>query len=265
MRIVLGIEYCGSAFSGWQYLGPERQVRTVQGSLQQALSLVADEPVQVVCAGRTDSGVHASGQVVHFDTSARRSERAWILGANSRLPPDVSVTWARAIGDDFHARYSATGRRYRYFILNSTARSGVLAGRVTWHHWPLDSARMQAAADALIGEHDFAAFRSSECQSKSTLRHLRQLRVTRDGEFVVLDAEANAFLHHMVRNLVGVLLAIGAGRQEIDWARRVLQSRDRRRGGATAPADGLYLYRVDYPAHFDIPDPRGAFLPVPPA
>jgi tRNA pseudouridine38-40 synthase len=265
MRIVLGIEYCGSAFSGWQYLGAERAVRTVQGSLQQALTLVAAEPVQVVCAGRTDSGVHACGQVVHFDTSARRSERAWILGANSRLPPDVSVTWARAIGDDFHARYSATGRRYRYIILNSTARSGVLAGRVTWHYWPLDCDRMQAAADALIGEHDFSAFRSSECQSKSTVRHLRQLRVRRDGEFVVLDAEANAFLHHMVRNLVGVLLAIGAGRQEIDWARRVLQSRDRRLGGVTAPADGLYLYRVDFPAHFGIPDPRGAFLPVPPA
>jgi tRNA pseudouridine38-40 synthase len=177
----------------------------------------------------------------------------------------VSVTWARAIGDDFHARYSATGRRYRYIILNSTARSGVLAGRVTWHYWPLDCDRMQAAADALIGEHDFSAFRSSECQSKSTVRHLRQLRVRRDGEFVVLDAEANAFLHHMVRNLVGVLLAIGAGRQEIDWARRVLQSRDRRLGGVTAPADGLYLYRVDFPAHFGIPDPRGAFLPVPPA
>lgn len=265
MRVVLGVEYCGSGFSGWQYLGADRHVRTVQDCLQQALASVAAEPVQVICAGRTDAGVHACGQVVHFDTGARRSARGWMLGANSALPPDVSVAWAQETGADFHARYSATGRLYRYFILNSTARSGALAGRVAWHHWPLDHACMQAAADTLIGEHDFSAYRSSECQSKSTLRHLRQLRVRRDGDFIVIDAEANAFLHHMVRNLVGVLLAIGAGKQEVAWAREVLDGRDRRLGGVTAPAAGLYLCRVDYPAHFGIPAPRAAFLPVPPA
>jgi tRNA pseudouridine38-40 synthase len=251
MRVALGIEYDGSAFHGWQ--AQQEGVRTVQTELEAALAKVADHPLRVVCAGRTDTGVHALGQVVHFDTQAQRSERNWLLGTNVNLPQDVSVTWARPVSDEFSARFSAVSRRYRYCILNRTSRSAVLAGRVTWTHRPLDAARMQEAARALVGEHDFSSYRALGCQAKSPVRTLYELEVERQGEFVVLSLHANAFLHHMVRNIAGVLMAIGRGDREIDWAAEVLGLRDRTLGGVTAPPDGLYFEAVEYPAACGIP------------
>mgnify|MGYP001817915582 FL=1 len=251
MRVALGIEYDGSAFHGWQ--AQQEGVRTVQTALEAALAKVANHPLRVVCAGRTDTGVHALGQVVHFDTEAQRSERNWLLGTNVNLPYDVSVTWARPVDNAFSARFSAVSRRYRYFILNRTSRSAVLAGRVTWTHRPLDAGRMQEAAKALVGEHDFSSYRALGCQAKSPVRTLYELKVERQGEFVVLSLHANAFLHHMVRNIAGVLMAIGRGDREVGWSGEVLDLRDRTLGGVTAPPDGLYFAAVEYPEAFGIP------------
>ena len=251
MRVALGIEYDGSAFHGWQ--AQQEGVRTVQTALEAALAKVANHPLRVVCAGRTDTGVHALGQVVHFDTEAQRSERNWLLGTNVNLPYDVSVTWARPVDNAFSARFSAVSRRYRYFILNRTSRSAVLAGRVTWTHRPLDAGRMQEAARALVGEHDFSSYRALGCQAKSPVRTLYELKVERQGEFVVLSLHANAFLHHMVRNIAGVLMAIGRGDREVGWSGEVLGLRDRTLGGVTAPPDGLYFEAVEYPEAFGIP------------
>jgi len=260
MRIALGVEYDGSAFHGWQ--AQQQGVRTVQTSLEAALSKVADHPLRVVCAGRTDTGVHGLGQVVHFDTEARRSERNWLLGSNVNLPDDVSVTWAREVSPEFSARFSAVSRRYRYFILNRTSRSAVLAGRVTWTHRPLDADRMQQAAQALVGEHDFSSYRALGCQAKSPVRTLHSLEVQRHGEFVVLSLHANAFLHHMVRNIAGVLMAIGRGDQPVEWSAEVLQLRDRTLGGVTAPPHGLYFEQVEYPSEFAIPEPSRSGFPA---
>jgi len=251
MRIALGIEYDGSDFAGWQ--SQEGGLRTVQGSVEQALSTVADRPVRAVCAGRTDAGVHATAQVVHFDTDAERSLRAWQYGANANLPKGVSVQWVRVMDDAFHARFSAVRRRYRYVILNREVRPTFLAWRVAWEYRPLDAVRMQEAAQYLIGEHDFSAYRAVACQAKSPVRSLYQLIVTRDRDLVFLDLEANAFLHHMVRNIAGVLMDVGAGKRPPVWAREVLETRDRTLGGITAPPHGLYLTGVDYPAHFALP------------
>lgn len=251
MRIALGIEYDGSEFAGWQL--QEGELHTVQRSVEQALSTVADRPVRVTCAGRTDAGVHATAQVVHFDTEAERSLRAWVYGANANLPKSVSVQWARVVSDGFHARFSATRRRYRYVILNRELRPTFLAWRVAWEYRPLDAARMQEAARHLIGEHDFSAYRAVACQAKSPMRNLYELTVTRDRDLVFLDLEANAFLHHMVRNIAGVLMDIGAGKRPPDWAREVLEARDRTLGGITAPPHGLYLTGVGYPAQHDLP------------
>lgn len=252
MRIALGLEYDGRHFQGWQILGEKR---TVQLALQAALSRVANGPVRVQCAGRTDSGVHAIGQVIHFDTDAIRSERAWLLGTNTHLPADVAVTWVRVVPESFHARFKATGRVYRYLICNRMARPANLAGKITWDYRPLDVNRMQAAANLLLGEHDFSAYRAQACQAKSAVRTLRRLTVWRDGHLVGFEVEANAFLYHMVRNLVGVLTAIGAGKAEPAWAAQVLAGRDRTKGGVTAAPDGLYLLEVQYPPEFDIPSP----------
>ncbi|ROR32836.1 tRNA pseudouridine(38-40) synthase TruA [Inmirania thermothiophila] len=252
MRVALGVEYDGSAFRGWQAQDGER---TVQAELERALSVVADAPVRVVCAGRTDAGVHATAQVVHFDTEARRSPRSWVLGANVNLPPDVGVRWAREVPEAFHARFSATARRYRYVILNRMDRPALARGRVAWVHRPLDAARMAEAAAHLVGEHDFSAFRAVACQARHPVRELRELTVRRAGDLVILEAEANAFLHHMVRNIAGVLIDIGRGKRPPSWAREVLEGRDRTRGGFTAPPEGLYLVAVRYPAHFGIPEP----------
>ncbi len=260
MRVALGVEYDGSAFHGWQ--AQQEGVRTVQTELEAALTKVANHRLRVVCAGRTDTGVHALGQVVHFDTQAQRTERNWLLGANVNLPKDVSVIWARPVSEDFSARFSALSRKYRYFILNRTSRSAVLAKRVTWTHRPLDVSRMQEAARPLVGEHDFSSYRALSCQAKSPTRTLYQLEVERHGDFVILSLHANAFLHHMVRNIAGVLMAIGRGDRDVGWAAEVLQLRDRTLGGVTAPPDGLYFEQVEYPEDFDIPQPRLSGFPV---
>ncbi len=251
MRIALGIEYDGSDFAGWQL--QDGEVRTVQGCVEQALSKVADHPVRVICAGRTDAGVHATAQVVHFDTGAERAMRSWVYGANANLPKSVSVQWARVVDDDFHARFSAVRRRYRYVILNREVRPTFLAWRVAWEYRPLDEALMRQAAGHLLGEQDFSAYRTLACQAKSPVRTLYELAVSRDRDLVFLDLEANAFLHHMVRNIAGVLLDIGAGKHPPVWAREVLETRDRTLGGITAPPHGLYLAGVTYPARFGLP------------
>jgi len=252
-RVALGVEYDGADFCGWQM--QKSGVRTVQEELEKALSLVADMPVRVHCAGRTDTGVHGVGQVVHFDTEAQRSPRSWVLGANANLPFDVNVTWAKPVDEAFHARFSATSRAYRYIILNRMTRSCLNRNRAVWLHRPLDADRMHEAAQALIGSHDFSSFRAQGCQAKSPVRILSQLDVSRQNDRVIIDVEANAFLHHMVRNLAGVLMAIGRGDEPVGWAREVLERRDRARGGVTAPPEGLYLMHVGYPDEFEIPEP----------
>ncbi len=248
-RIALGLEYDGAQFHGWQ---TQVQERNVQDTLQQALSRVAAHAVEVVAAGRTDAGVHACGQVVHFDTDATRPAHSWLLGSNSYLPADIAVQWVAFVADDFHARYSATARSYRYTILRRPARSALLRQRCWWLHRPLDIASMSAAATALLGEHDFSAFRAAACQAKRPWRHLRRIALVEEGEFLHLEFTANAFLHHMVRNLVGVLTRIGMGDAPVEWAAEVLAARDRRHAGVTAPPQALCLTQVDYPPHFGL-------------
>jgi tRNA pseudouridine38-40 synthase len=255
MRIAMGIEYDGSQFCGWQ--AQKQDVPTVQEALEAALSIVANETIKVVCAGRTDAGVHGVGQVVHFDTNAERSERSWIRGCNANLSKAVSVQWARVVDEDFHARFSAQQRRYRYVIANRFSRPSFAWGRVTWDYRPLDEARMQQAALHLMGEHDFSSYRAVACQAHSPVRTVAYLDVQRKEEMLFIDIEANAFLHHMVRNIAGVLMTIGAGEQDVDWSKTVLEARDRTQGGITASPHGLYFMSVDYPSEFGIP-------PVPP-
>lgn len=252
MRIALGIEYDGSAYQGWQ--AQKHSVQTVQTRLEHALGKVADHEVRVICAGRTDTGVHGSGQVVHFDTGARREERSWILGTNANLPKDIAVLWAREVDEDFHARFSAKRRSYRYVIYERSVRPTFLARRVSWTYRQLDERRMQEAASHLLGEHDFSSYRALACQAKSPVRTLYRLDVSRQGDFIFLDVQANGFLHHMVRNLAGVLMSIGAGEQEPIWAREVLEHRDRTRGGITAPSAGLYLTAVEYDPKYGLPE-----------
>jgi tRNA pseudouridine38-40 synthase len=250
MRIALGVEYDGTEFHGWQI---QKGVRTVQASLEAALSRVAAHPVTVICAGRTDRGVHALGQVVHFDTVAVRASHKWVFGACTNLPVDVSVVWAVPVDPGFHARFSAISRHYRYVILNRPVRPTIWRTRAAWVYRPLEVSRMADAARFLIGKHDFSSFRAQECQAKSPVRTVCRLEVTRRGDFVIFDAEADAFLHHMVRNIAGVLVAIGSRQQEPEWARQVLKARDRCAGGVTAVPNGLYLMKVQYPAHFEVP------------
>ena len=250
MRIALGVEYDGSAFSGWQF---QEHSPSVQEAVEKALSVVADGPVRVICAGRTDSGVHATEQVIHFDTEVERSMRSWVYGANANLPKEVVILWATPISDEFHARFSAVRRRYRYVIYNRNVRPTFLAWRTTWHYRSLDEERMAEAAQSLLGEHDFSSYRAVGCQARSPVRTVHRLEVTRKNELVFIDIEANAFLHHMVRNIAGVLMAIGAGEQPVTWAREVLEHCDRTLGGVTAPPSGLYLTRVDYPVEFELP------------
>lgn len=254
MRIALGVEYFGAPFHGWQAQG--HTPHTVQAALEAALSRVAAMSVQTTAAGRTDAGVHARGQVVHFDSPVTRDAEAWVLGVNRYLPSSVAVQWAQPVPDSFHARFSATWRRYRYLIRDDRARSALGAGRVSWFHYPLDEARMAEAATVLIGEHDFSSFRAQACQARSPVRTVQQLSVRRCGSLVVLDIQANAFLQHMVRNIAGVLMAVGKGDRSVSWVAEVLAHRDRVRGGVTAPPDGLYLTAVGYPAEFALPQPR---------
>ncbi len=253
MRIALGVEYDGSGFHGWQT--QQQGIRSVQEELEQALSKVAVVPVRVQCAGRTDTGVHASGQVVHFDTEAVRPMRSWILGGNVNLPYDANITWAQEVSTDFHARFSATGRRYRYVIANRMTRSSLMGRRVVWVHHDLDAERMHRAAQYLVGTHDFSSYRALGCQAKSPVREMRAIAVRRQGDLILLDLYANAFLHHMVRNIAGVLITIGKGERQEAWSREVLELRDRTLGGVTAPPQGLYLTEVEYPAEFSIPAP----------
>jgi len=251
MRIALGIEYNGSAYCGWQY---QDHSPSVQARVEQALAHVATHDVRVICAGRTDTGVHAYSQVVHFDTTVERSDHSWAFGANTKLPGDISILWAKHMDESFHARFSATRRRYRYVILNRQIRPALLKNRVSWEYRPLDLERMQVAAKYLVGEHDFSSYRAVACQASSPVRILKGLEVSQDGELFVLDLEANGFLHHMVRNIAGVLLTIGAGEAEPIWAHEVLEHRDRTQGGITAPPDGLYFVGVGYPDEFKLPD-----------
>ncbi len=249
-RIAIGLEYDGTAYAGWQ---SQLHAQGVQSVLETALGFVADHPVATICAGRTDAGVHATAQVVHFDTNAKRTERGWIMGANTNLPDNVGALWAREVSDEFHARYSALARSYRYVILNRMSRPSLLHQRVCWVREPLDADRMDEAAQALVGEHDFTSFRAAECQSRSPIRQLRSIRVTRLNEYVVIDVTANAFLHHMVRNIAGALLAVGTRKHEISWVADLLEIRERSLGGVTAPAGGLYLFGVTYPNEFQLP------------
>jgi tRNA pseudouridine38-40 synthase len=253
-RLAFGVEYDGSRFSGWQQQ-PER--RAVQSELKRAIGMVADHPVDLICGGRTDAGVHARGQVVHVDTSAVRSLRAWLLGVNANLPDDLSVHWVWPVPTHFHARFSALARSYRYVILNRPTRSALAVRRATCIHAPLEVGPMQQAAMHLLGEHDFSAYRAADCQSRSPVRRIERVDVSRDEDRVTIDITANAFLHHMVRNIVGLLIEVGRGRAGPDRALEVLQSRDRRRNAATAPADGLYLVGVHYPAAFGLPASPG--------
>lgn len=252
MRIALGVEYDGSRYHGWQLQEPG--VPSVQRAVEQALGKVANHPVRVYCAGRTDTGVHATGQVIHFDSQVERSERSWVFGANANLPKDVCIRWARPVSEDFHARFSALKRAYRYVIFSRDVRPTFLAHRVAWEYRPLELARMQAAARHLEGEHDYSSYRALGCQAKSPVRTVHRLEITQRDEFFFIDIEANAFLHHMVRNIAGVLMAIGAGERDTDWSREVLGYRDRTLGGVTAPPYGLYLVRVGYPAEFGLPE-----------
>lgn len=260
MKIAIGIEYCGAAYSGWQR---QKHTHAVQEYVETSLSRVANETLQVHCAGRTDAGVHALHQVGHFTTSARRDMHAWVLGGNVHLPQDISLLWAQPVPDEFHARYSAISRAYAYVILNRSSRPGVLQQRVTWECRKLDEQGMQQAAACLLGEHDFTSFRSVHCQAESPLRRVTRLEIHRAGDFILMEIEANAFLHHMVRNIAGVLMAIGMGKHSSAWSQEVLEARDRTAGGVTAPADGLYLLGADYPPSFNIPDWRGTRLAMP--
>ena len=250
MRIALGIEYDGSDFCGWQF---QDHSPSVQASVEHAVSQVANHSVRVVCAGRTDTGVHALNQVIHFDTEVERSERSWVYGCNANLPKGVAVLWAREMAADFHARFSARRRRYRYVIFNRHVRPTFLAYRVCWDHRPLDAERMQLAANHLLGKHNFNAYRAAGCQAKSPVREVYGLQVKRRQDMLLIDIEANAFLHHMVRNIAGVLMAIGCGEQAVDWSLEVLQSQNRRLGGVTAAPHGLYLTDVDYAPDYQLP------------
>jgi tRNA pseudouridine38-40 synthase len=243
-RVAMGVEYCGTAYRGWQI--QRSGVPTIQAELEAAASKVANEPVATIVAGRTDAGVHATNQVVHFDTKSERTEYGWKMGINGRLPDDISIRWVKMVDTHFHARFSAKERAYRFIIHNSWVKSALLHNLTTWERYELDVNLMQQAADLLLGTHDFSSFRAAECQAHSPVRTLRELQIERFGEFVVLQARADGFLHHMVRNLVGVLLPIGRGRKPVEWAKEVLEYRDRTKGGVTAQGNGLYFVRAGY-------------------
>ncbi|MBS0213239.1 MAG: tRNA pseudouridine(38-40) synthase TruA [Proteobacteria bacterium] len=250
MRIALGIEYDGSRFHGWQRLS---HAGTVQGEVEAALGFVAAQPIEVQCAGRTDAGVHAVCQVVHFDTHAQRPPRGWMMGANSRLPHAVTVRWAVPVAGDFSARHSARARRYRYRILNRAVRPSLQRDYLTWERLPLDAQAMHRAAQSLLGENDFSAFRSSQCQATHAMRHMQRIEVRREGEEVVVEVQANAFLHHMVRNIVGSLLPIGRGEKPETWMAELLHGRDRTLAGPTALPQGLSFVGPLYPVHWRLP------------
>ena len=256
MRLVACIEYDGSDFFGWQR---NQAIRTVQLASEEALSLVASHKIETIAAGRTDTKVHASAQVIHFDTVSKRDERSWVLGANTNLPPDISVLWVKNVSEDFHSRYSAISRSYRYIILNTQpSRPAILRDKVMWEKKPLDVSTMQTACSFFLGEHDFTSFRSSSCGAENPVRNVTEITVSQVNNFIFVDITANAFLHHMVRNIVGTLLSIGQGEQTSDWVSDLLTTCDRREAGITAPPDGLYLTNVSYEEHFALPSSPSA-------
>ena len=250
MRIALGVEYDGSPFFGWQ---SQADGHTVQDVLQAALSGIASEPVAIIAAGRTDTGVHALEQVVHFDSGVERPLSAWVRGVNALLPKSIAVLWAHPVPEEFHARFSAQARSYRYLLINRPIRSAVLYGKVGWFHAPLDVDKMSEAAQHLLGEHDFSAFRSSECQAKSPIKNLTQLDIQKQGDMITFDLTAGAFLHHMVRNIVGCLVYIGKSKHPPQWMHEVLESRNRSQAAPTFAPDGLYLRRITYDAKWGLP------------
>jgi tRNA pseudouridine38-40 synthase len=260
MRIALGVEYDGSPFCGWQ---SQADGMTVQDTLQRALRQIAGgqiangqpagEQISVIAAGRTDTGVHALEQVVHFDTWVERPLTAWVRGVNAVLPENIAVLWAHTVPDEFHARFSAHGRSYRYLLINRAVRPALNAGKAGWFHAPLDEALMQAAAQHLVGEYDFSAFRAAECQAKSPVKHLQQLDIRRHGDMIVFDVSADAFLHHMVRNIVGCLVYVGKGKYPPDWLAEVLSGRERSLAAPTFSPEGLYLRRIKYEAKWGLP------------
>jgi tRNA pseudouridine38-40 synthase len=254
MRIALGVEYDGRSFCGWQ---SQPDGRTVQDRLQHALSQIAGEPVAVAAAGRTDTGVHGLEQVVHFDTGTDRPITAWVRGVNALLPESIAVRWAHPVPDEFHARFSAHGRSYRYLLVNRATRPAIQSGKVGWFHAPLDVAAMQAAAQYLLGEHDFSSFRAAECQAKSPVKHLRQLDIRKQGDMIVFDLSADAFLHHMVRNIVGCLVYVGKGKYPPLWMKEILECRNRKQAAPTFAPDGLYLRRILYEEKWGLPQLPG--------
>lgn len=253
MRVALGIEYCGSQYSGWQRQG--HLINSVQQYVEESLSKIADQRIIVHCAGRTDTGVHALFQIVHFETSAKRSMYSWVAGGNANLPDNISIFWGSEVADDFHARFSATSRIYRYVILNRRYRPGACHGMVTWERRPLDEACMQLAASSLLGKHDFSSFRASGCQAATPVRNIEKLQIYRKNNYVVFEIEANAFLQRMVRNIAGVLMEIGSGKADVSWVVDVLSAKNRKKAAKTAAPDGLYLVGVRYPEKYGIPEP----------
>lgn len=258
-RIALGIEYDGAAYYGWQR---QREVNSIQKELETALTKIACEPIEVQCAGRTDAGVHATNQVIHFDTNVERPLKAWTMGMNANLPDTIAVKWAKEVDDEFHARFSATARRYHYIISNQKMRGGILVQGVTHFYRELDEQKMHEAAQSLLGEQDFTSFRAAMCQSKTPFRNVHHARVVRRGSFVILDIKANAFLHHMVRNIVGSLCLVGTGEMPVEWIAELLAEKDRTKAAATAKSNGLYLVEVEYPEKYGLPetDPGPLFL-----
>ncbi len=250
MKYAIGIEYCGVAYCGWQR---QAHCESVQQYIESALGFVANHPVELVCAGRTDSGVHAIEQVAHFDSSVERSERAWVLGSNCRLPPDIRLRWAVSVDDDFHARFSARARTYRYIIFNSPVPSAVFHDRSCWQLQPLDEKAMDNCAQVLLGEHDFSSFRAAGCQARSSSRNVHEISVVRQGEMIYLDIRANAFLYHMVRNIVGSLIKVGRGEKDTQWFSGVFKAGDRNLAAETAPAAGLYFLQARYDEQYNLP------------
>ena len=249
MRIAFGVEYNGSTFFGWQR---QAHANSVQQSVEAAISKVSDAPIRIHAAGRTDTGVHATEQIIHFDSPAERDTKAWVRGVNTHLPNAISILWAQVVAEDFHARFSAVSRRYRYVILNRPTRSALLNQQVSWVFQSLDRAAMQQASRCLEGTHDFSSYRALACQAKTPLRTVHQIAVKQQGELLYIDIHADGFLHHMVRNIAGVLIAIGKGEQDVNWSQTVLERCDRTLGGVTAQASGLYLVKVQYDAKYGL-------------
>ncbi|THB69399.1 MAG: tRNA pseudouridine(38-40) synthase TruA [Gammaproteobacteria bacterium] len=252
MKLAACVEYDGTDFHGWQT--QSSGCRTVQSEIEAAISKVANEPVAVTCSGRTDKGVHGFGQVIHFETNAIRDERSWTLGITTNLPRDIGVSWVMPVKDDFNARFSALSRRYRYVIYQSMVRPSILRHRVCWSCRRLDAMLMHKGAQHLLGEHDFSSFRAAECQAAHPLRDMQFVDVSSEGDYIYIDIQANAFLHHMVRNIAGVLIQVGEGRQDSPWVKQVLEARDRTAADITAPAQGLYFVSVKYPDEYLIPE-----------